>query len=54
MWTLELAAAEAARQGITPRRVTGETIRAVPQAEEQTVIDQTAGPVPDTIGASRG
>jgi glycerol uptake facilitator protein len=29
-------------------------IRAVPQAEEQVVIDQTAGPVPDTIGASRG
>jgi transposase len=29
LWTLELAAEEAARQGITPRRVTGETIRAV-------------------------
>jgi transposase len=29
LWTLDLAAAEAARQGITPRRVTGETIRAV-------------------------
>jgi transposase len=29
VWTLELAAAEAARQGITARRVTGETIRAV-------------------------
>ncbi len=29
LWTLELAATEAARQGITPRRVTGETIRAV-------------------------
>jgi transposase len=29
LWTLELAADEAARQGITPRRVTGETIRAV-------------------------
>jgi hypothetical protein len=28
VWTLELAAAEAARQGLTPRRVTGETIRA--------------------------
>lgn len=29
LWTLDLAAQEAARQGITPRRVTGETIRAV-------------------------
>jgi transposase len=29
LWTLDLAAAEAARQGITPRQVTGETIRAV-------------------------
>jgi len=29
LWTLDLAAAEAARQRITPRRVTGETIRAV-------------------------
>jgi hypothetical protein len=29
IWTLEMAAVEAARQGITPRRVTGETIRAV-------------------------
>jgi transposase len=29
LWTLDLAADEAARQGITPRRVSGETIRAV-------------------------
>ena len=28
LWTLDLAAEEAARQGITPRRVSGETIRA--------------------------
>jgi transposase len=29
LWTLDLAAAEAARQGLTPRQVSGETIRAV-------------------------
>ena len=29
VWTLAMAAEEAARQGTTPRRVTGETIRAV-------------------------
>lgn len=28
LWTLELAAAEAFRQGLTPQRVSGETIRA--------------------------